>query len=322
MEPKPTLFNFLHDTLVQQIVSGRIAYGEKLPPLRALCDIYHVGIRTVRDVMDALVKEGYVEAVQRSHIKAAYRMTADDEQQAEMMLTRREKVCAILKILAYIMPPIYAEASRHCDPQVLRACRDDIEGMNELNTKEQWRKSVVPLQRIKSVFHNDLLQDLCADFDLSAQIMLIPGFENPYKELSANGEQAFHCFFDCISSQDYDGIYAFISNMYHKSAKLSEQYFDEIASAFSLEKPQQEAYFCLYSRQGDGVNGDGLVRKMNLRGGYLVTGENAHTRQFVIKGSTSTSEAMTFLSAVHLLALISKGTAMIAVEYMEQETVA
>lgn len=50
MEPKPTLFNFLHDTLVQQIVSGRIAYGEKLPPLRALCDIYHVGIRTVRDV--------------------------------------------------------------------------------------------------------------------------------------------------------------------------------------------------------------------------------------------------------------------------------
>ncbi len=60
MERKPTLFNFLHDTLVQQIVSGRIAYGEKLPPLRALCDIYHVGIRTVRDVMDALVKEGYV----------------------------------------------------------------------------------------------------------------------------------------------------------------------------------------------------------------------------------------------------------------------
>ena len=368
MEPKPTLFNFLHDTLVQQIVSGRIAYGEKLPPLRALCDIYHVGIRTVRDVMDALVKEGYVEAVQRSHIKAAYRMTADDEQQAEMMLTRRDKVCAILKILAYIMPPIYAEASRYCDPQVLRACRDDIEGMNELNTKEQWRKSVVPLQRIKSVFHNDLLQGLCADFDLSAQIMLIPGFENPYKELSANGDQAFHCFFDCISSQDYDGIYAFISNMYHKSAKLSDQYFDEIASAFSLEKPQQEAYFwnaekgrlkthtqvtrSIIQKISMGVYGEGtylptcsqlckeynisaytvgkvmesmekigLVRKMNLRGGYLVTRENAHTRQFVIKGSTSTSEAMTFLSAVHLLALISKGTAMIAVEYMEQETV-
>lgn len=89
MEKGQTLFNYLYDALVRQIVSGKLSYGEKLPSLRSLCQIYQVGIRTVRDVTEKLIREGYIESVQRSHIKVCYLIQGDAAQQAEAVLSRR-----------------------------------------------------------------------------------------------------------------------------------------------------------------------------------------------------------------------------------------
>lgn len=369
MEPKQTLFNYLHDALVQQIVSGRIAYGEKLPSLRSLCGLYHVGIRTVRDVMNTLISEGYVETVQRSHIRVIYKKDINALMQAEEVLMKREMVYALIKTLAYIMPHIYAEAAVFCDTELIQKCRNDIVGIDGKIAKEQWRISRSPFQRIKSVYHNSLLEELCVDFDLSAQVIIVPGFENPYIEMSVDSERGLNYFFDCIASQDYDRIYAFISKMYHTAAKSADTYFKLLESAFPMEKPNQETYHwnaekgrqrlhmqvtrSIIKKISKGIYKDGsylpsnsqlceeykissytvgnvmetlekigVVKKMNLRGGYMITSQNARKKELVVDRTTSSLDAKTFLEAIHLLALISKGVADLSFEYITDEILA
>ena len=218
MKRKNTLFNYLHDALVQQITSGKIAYGEKLPALRSLCDMYNVGIRTVRDVMEALMEEGYVASVQRSHIRVVYQIKYDQSRQVQEVLNRWDSVVTLIKSLEYMMPHIYAEAAPFCDDALIENCRCDIAGIDHLSTKEQWRNSRIALQRMTAVYHNSLLQDLCIHFDLYAQITIIPGFDNPYKEMSEDAEAGLNRLFDRVAEADYDGVYSIIRNMYHTAA--------------------------------------------------------------------------------------------------------
>ena len=69
MQEKKTLFYFLYDNLKQQILSGCRQYGSPLPSLSRLCETYHVGRRTARDVLDALRREGLIHtAVSYTHL--------------------------------------------------------------------------------------------------------------------------------------------------------------------------------------------------------------------------------------------------------------
>lgn len=58
MEEKRTLFEYLYKNLREQIMTGYLKYGDPLPSMSQLCENYHVGIRTVKDVLAALKKRG------------------------------------------------------------------------------------------------------------------------------------------------------------------------------------------------------------------------------------------------------------------------
>lgn len=42
MKQKQTLFNYVYQNLKEQILSGRLQHGEKLPSMSRLCEFYHV----------------------------------------------------------------------------------------------------------------------------------------------------------------------------------------------------------------------------------------------------------------------------------------
>lgn len=54
MKRKKTLHDYLYENLREQIETGYYKYGEALPSMNRLCETYHVGIRTVRDVLSEL----------------------------------------------------------------------------------------------------------------------------------------------------------------------------------------------------------------------------------------------------------------------------
>ena len=72
MEEKRTLFEYLYKNLREQILTGYLKYGDPLPSMSQLCENYHVGIRTVKDVLAALKKEGLIHTEERRPSIVAY----------------------------------------------------------------------------------------------------------------------------------------------------------------------------------------------------------------------------------------------------------
>lgn len=369
MEKSQTLFNYLYDALVRQIVSGKLSYGEKLPSLRSLCQIYQVGIRTVRDVTEKLIREGYIESVQRSHIKVCYLIQGDAAQQAEAVLSRRNSVCSLLKILSCIMPHIYSEAASLCDSQLLQSCREDIAGLKALSPKEQWRAFRTPLQRILSVYHNTLLQDLFIDLDLFLQVNIVPGFDNPYLAFTFNAERDISKLFDRIEAQDCHAVDRMVHNMYRSAAYDVNLYFQALQERYPELEPMQETYQwnaekgrvrtymqvtrSLLKKINIGIYADGsylptnselcseynissytvgkvmdemerimVVKQINLRGGYMITGRNAKSKAICDHKGAPSADALAYLNALHLMALLSKGLALLGYDYFNDSMLA
>ena len=61
MKRKKTLHDYLYENLREQIETGYYKYGEALPSMNRLCETYHVGIRTVRDVLSELRDQGMIK---------------------------------------------------------------------------------------------------------------------------------------------------------------------------------------------------------------------------------------------------------------------
>lgn len=244
MEQKKTLFNYLYEDIVKQIKSGKLAYGERLRSYRALCDVYNVGIRTVRDVVKKLIKDGYIKSVARSHIEVAYKEDSDSGniEIIRGVLSKRDAITGLMKTMSYLLPYAYTEASMLVDKQLIDASRKDIRGLDHMNTKQQWRVSSTALQRIISVFHNSLFRDLYIDVDLFSQVTVIDGFENPFSRMTVNAEQGLNELFDQFLYQDMAGIRHMISKMYLDASQAVSAYFDEVSKRYTGIMAIQEDY--------------------------------------------------------------------------------
>ncbi len=73
MQRKETLFEYLYHSLREEIISGRIPFGSTLPSIMRLSELYHVGVRTVRDVLVRLKQEGYIKTEERKPMIVIYR---------------------------------------------------------------------------------------------------------------------------------------------------------------------------------------------------------------------------------------------------------
>lgn len=73
MERKKTLHDYLYENLKEQIQTGYYKYGEALPSMNQLCETYHVGIRTVRDVLSDLREQGMIRTEERRPAVIVYR---------------------------------------------------------------------------------------------------------------------------------------------------------------------------------------------------------------------------------------------------------
>lgn len=370
MEQKKTMFQYLHNSLVRQIISGQLAYGEQVPPLRSLCGLYNVGIRTVRDVIKAMAAEGYVTTVPGSHVRVSYKTGGDGARLAETELSRRDALYGLMKTMEHTMPHIYGGAAGYCDDELIKACRRDVAGIDGMGTKEQWRRARVAFQRILSAYKNDLLNDLYIDIDLSAQVVIVPGFDNPYGEMSVGAEAGLNRLFDKVVAGDREGVSAIIRNMYHDAAQAVLMYYEAVQAAYPEAAPEQVPYqwnadkgrshtYMKVTRDiikricageypdGTDLPGSGalcdeyhispytafnvmetlerlkLVKKGNGRRSYVITRGEASTKvMFADDGPTPMADAMTFLSAVHILSLLSPGVAELGYDYLTEADMA
>ena len=175
MQRKKTLYAFLYTSLKEQILTGCYQYGSPLPSASRLCEIYHVGIRTVKDVLAALREEGLIRTEERKTAVVLYRprRTSDENSILSYVLERRTSLAETFQTIALLMPPLFSFAAVSCTPEQL----EHYEPFRKYIQKGSGDKT----RRIPSNLFHDLLRetgslllnDLYASLEVYAQVPLV-----------------------------------------------------------------------------------------------------------------------------------------------------
>lgn len=116
MKRKKTLHDYLYENLREQIETGYYKYGEALPSMNRLCETYHVGIRTVRDVLSELRDQGMIRTEERRPAVIVYGKTGEEDYIPDILavLQRKTSVLAVYKTMELLMPRMFALSVQVC----------------------------------------------------------------------------------------------------------------------------------------------------------------------------------------------------------------
>jgi DNA-binding transcriptional regulator YhcF (GntR family) len=137
VDNKTTLFSYLYNAITTQIKIGNYKYGESLPSYRKICEIYNVGIRTVKDVLAVLKDEGYVETEERKSAVVVYRPSRRvDSKPVKDLIAKRTALLDCIEAMKIMMPDIFVrsmEANTYDDWEL---CKKQLKGIDEQPTRK------------------------------------------------------------------------------------------------------------------------------------------------------------------------------------------
>lgn len=93
-----------------------------------LCEIYHVGMRTARDVLKTLAREGYIRTAQRRPTLVIYGQAqtpeagASREPSIKTILSHRSSILSVYETMALLMPPLFSFSAMVCGEEKMQNC--------------------------------------------------------------------------------------------------------------------------------------------------------------------------------------------------------
>lgn len=241
IKEKQTLFNYLYESLKEQILTGRLQYGEKIPSMNSICEFYHLGIRTVKDVMRALKKDGYIITEERKAATVVYRL-ADREVAVRSVLERKSSILAVHQTIAVLVPELL----------VFSACLYDPDKLSRL-FHEQMRAKGTGAEAFTKVFdiciyallensNNLLFRDLYSSLEIYARM---PFFQNNSRfvelVIENNNLHGIRWAPESFSWGGPEAIGRRFQMMFQSVARAIEQYLNEMSEAYGevAEKPEE-----------------------------------------------------------------------------------
>lgn len=234
MKNKQTLFQRVYDDLHDQIVTGRLAFGTMLPSMRMLCDSYHVGIRTIKDVMGRLRAEGYIRTEERKAAVVVYdRLKTDRESAVRSVLEYKTCIIDVCDTMAYIMPPILAFCAAACGEQEMEKWKA---ALKNLHKKDAVAKSKLVLSFQYFLLEqpgNLLLRDLYASLELCAKVPLFQNFEGAEgRSLPGSAFDGVRWPLEALMARDRAEIERQLRTLYRAVRQGIQRQLDGLSQAF------------------------------------------------------------------------------------------
>nr|WP_308626983.1 GntR family transcriptional regulator [uncultured Eisenbergiella sp.] len=253
MQQKKTLYDFLYNSLREQILTGCYRYGSPLPSMNRLCDTYHVGIRTVKDVLAALRDEGLIRTEERKAARVIYRPSgaAGDNSILRFVLERRTSIVEVYETISLLLPPLFAFAAANCS-------------LEHLEHYEQFRKFIqkgpgINSRRISSNLFHDLLHgtgslllnDLYASLEVYAQVPLVlMGEEDPSYTIPDEEKECITAIAALLPGGSRQEIQDAFSRLYHPAAESIRDYLRLLAERYPDIREIPNAAFTWNSERG------------------------------------------------------------------------
>ena len=183
---KQTLYQHVYQDLKEQIRTGRVRYGEKLPSMSGLCDFYHVGLRTVRDVLRTLKEEGYICTEERKAATVLYRQPDCQESDSAIrsVLGRKKLIVNVHRAITILMPPIIAFSSQCLNQEELKQWLQALTRSRFNSPEIRWRACSKLLYSLLEHSKNLLFRDMFISFELYGRLSFFQS-QKRYLELFA-----------------------------------------------------------------------------------------------------------------------------------------
>lgn len=253
MREKQTLFQFLYGVLTQEIYAGKIEYGERLPSAKRLSTMYNVGIRTVKDVLDALRTQGLIQTEERKSALVIYRKDPAEEGSLSLqtLFERRDAVLEIQMIIRWLMPGVLSVAISLCGEADILAAKRQIRGIDTAPAREKLRKITALNRQLISKYGNPLLLDLFIDINRYVHMTIPTGEQKDYHEELDQYAQRIKRFVDMIEQKDQTGAFDMLTDFCRATALSIVRYYEAQAAAHPELQSMPQVGFSWYTEQSN-----------------------------------------------------------------------
>lgn len=246
MEEKRTLFDYLYRNLKEQILTGYLGYGELLPSLNGLCEIYNVGIRTAKDVIRALKEEGLIQTEERKPSHVIYRrpQCSPDIHVIQSVLKKRISILQVYQTMELLLPSIFSFSLAVCSSDIQRLCFAQLRKDSRKDLRTRWKSASISLHHLLDASGNLLFRDVLTNLELCARV---PFFLEQGQEVcfstpcSRYGNPMW--ILDAAGAGSPAGIHQQFRLMYASLTQAVEMYLADICSRYPNVDEEQTDMF-------------------------------------------------------------------------------
>lgn len=247
MEEKSTLFEYLFRNLREQIMTGYLKYGDPLPSMSQLSENYHVGIRTVREVLAALKREGLIHTEERRTSRVAYQ-PVDEIQKEDVLrsvLERRTAILEVYKTMELIMPRLFACSIASCGGEKVRLSFQHLKRNSKKGIDLRWKASSMALHSLLDASGNLLFRDIFTSLEICARVPFFLEFrESPAFSASAMAYKDPMWMLEAANSGDLKEMRRCFETMYRAIADDVKQFLEELDAMVPFPVEETD---CCYS---------------------------------------------------------------------------
>lgn len=235
---KKTLFDFVYQDLKEQITTGRLAHGDSLPSAARLCEIYHVGIRTVKDVLARLKSEGLIHTEARKAATVTHPQPdagAAELAAVQSILRQSSLILEGYETMALLMPSLFFFCARQCGSP------DSIHHAIQFTRHTRNRKWLF-IHKATSTFLRSLLKesgnllfsDMYASLEILAQVPLAQQHKHPFLQyVEMPGHKTIPWVLESLEKNNLEMVTQRFQIFYRSVGQTVGEYLDRL----SLEHP-------------------------------------------------------------------------------------
>lgn len=240
---KQTLFDYVYQNLREQIITGRLQYGVKLPSMTCLCDFYHVGIRTVKDVLRTLKEEGYIKTEERKAAVVIYRQQKTDEA-IRSVLTKKKVILEVYQTLTALMPWIFAFSAQFCDKAKLKLILENIEQLRDKEKKMPGVSFLNPLYELLDRSNNLLFRDLFANLEIYARMPFFQRYSRYLELITVHNQfRDVSWVLESLMLENQEEVVSRFRLMFQTVEDAIRDHLEEMSREFGEIEETEEAFF-------------------------------------------------------------------------------
>ena len=240
MERKQTLFDHVYGSLKEQILTKRFDSGEKLPSVSQMMETFHVGKRTVKNVIHQLKTEGYIIGEERKGLYVVYQGD-EDEQLMAHLISQKVYIIEAYQTLAIVLPLFLSFSLSQYEKKELFELVKRYSSSKWIKQKHPKKLYQSCISEILSHSNNPLLYDLICHIAVYAKLSFLNQKDQIGNFLFDHPQQGIDWFLKTLLLEDQSELVNRFSQLLNSQTIIVEKMLSDPFKPAESEPSQKHS---------------------------------------------------------------------------------